>query len=448
MRENQLPEIRTAVPGPLSTALWKERESYLPRGVSNSTKIFAKRASGALIEDVDGNVFLDFAGGIGVINAGHAPPEVIEAINEQASAFIHTSINVVSYDVYTRLARLLCEKAPVENARVLLVNSGAECVENAVKIARRYTGRPGIVTVDGSFHGRTLLTMTMTTKVKPYKEGFGPFAPDVYRIPCPNVYRRPDGVDEEAFALGCAAEFERMLATSLIPDMVAGVVVEPVQGEGGFIPMPASFLRRIREICTQYGIVLIVDEIQSGIARTGTLFAVEQSGVRPDLLTSSKSLAAGLPLGAVIGRAEIMDASQVGGIGGTFSGNPVACAAAIAVLGNVERYSLCERAREIGETIRTSLTAMQRKFSCIGDVRGLGAMIGMEFVRDSRTKEPDAEMVSRIIGRALNRGAIFLNAGLYGNVIRFLPPLTMTPEQLDAGLAILSQSIEESYAPV
>jgi 4-aminobutyrate aminotransferase/(S)-3-amino-2-methylpropionate transaminase len=331
-----LPEIKVAPPGPKSLELWKLREQYVPRGVSNSSQIFAQRAKGALITDVDGNTYLDFAAGIGVANAGHAPDEVLEAIREQSEKFIHTSINVVLYEPYVKLAEKLCQLAPIQGPKkAVFINSGAEAVENAVKIAKKYTKRTGIAVVDGSFHGRTLLAMSMTSKARPYKEGFGPFVPDICKIPCPYAYRgqgTPEEIGEK-----CVSDFEKSLQTTLSPDSIACAVIEPVQGEGGFIPMPASFVKGIRQICDKHGIVLIVDEIQSGIARTGTLYAIEQLGVEPDLITTSKSLAAGLPLSAVIGKEAIMQAPNPGSIGGTFGGNPVACAAALAVLDNVEK---------------------------------------------------------------------------------------------------------------
>ncbi|MDR0905341.1 MAG: aspartate aminotransferase family protein, partial [Oscillospiraceae bacterium] len=384
--------IVTAVPGPKSLALLARRTAAVPRGVSHSTEIFAAEAKGALIKDVDGNTFIDFAAGIGVINTGHCADEVVAAINAQSASYIHTSINVAPYEPYVELAERLNALAPVPDAKTMFVNSGAEAVENAVKIAKKFTGRTGIVTVDGSFHGRTLLTMSLTTKVKPYKDGFGPFVSDTYKIPCPNLYRNDTGLSDDEFALKCADEFAFLLRTSLSPEMVACVIIEPVQGEGGFIPMPVPYIRRIREICDANGIVLIIDEIQSGIARTGTLFAIEQYGVEPDLLTSSKSLAAGLPLSAVIGRADIMEAPQVGGIGGTFAGNPVACAAALAVLGIVEKCDLNAKARALGEYLISRLREIQAKYDVVGDVRGLGAMLGMELVTDRETKEPNRDI--------------------------------------------------------
>jgi len=436
-----LPVIKTDVPGPKSKELLSLHERYVARGVSHATDIFAAKAKGALVEDADGNTFLDFAAGIGVANIGHCPDSVTEAISAQAEKFIHTSVNVVPYELYAGLAKRLCALAPIPDAKCMFVNSGAEAVENAVKIARRYTARPGIVTVDGSFHGRTLLTLGMTTKAKPYKHGFGPFINDIYKIPCPNAYRNDTALSDNEFALRCANEFERMLDVSLPPDTVACVIIEPVLGEGGFVPMPPVYLRRMGEICKKYGIVFIIDEIQSGVARTGTFYASEQLGVTPDIITTAKSLAAGLPLSAVTGRREIMDAPQVGGLGGTFAGNPVALAAALAVLGDVEKYELCARANEIGEMIISRCKQMRGRYDCIGDVRGLGAMLGMEFVKDRITKAPDREIVNRITAYALQKGVIFLNAGVLSNVIRFLPPLVMTKEQVIFGMDVLDEAI-------
>ncbi|MDR1538237.1 MAG: aspartate aminotransferase family protein [Clostridiales bacterium] len=434
-------KIITAVPGPKSQELLTRHIASVPRGVSNSTGVFATQAKGALIKDVDGNVFVDFTAGIGVANAGHCPDEVVGAIRRQAGEFIHTSINCLLYDPYTELAERLQTLSPVEDSKVLFINSGAEAVENAVKIAKKYTGRSAIAVVEGSFHGRTHLTMSMTAKATPYKDGFGPFVPDIATIPCPNLYRKETSMDDENYALSCADKFHRMLQTSLSPETVACVVVEPVQGEGGFIPMHSAFLKRLQSICKQYGIVFIVDEIQTGIARTGTLFASEQLGISPDLLISSKSLAAGLPLSCVIGKKEIMDAPIPGAIGGTFSGNPVACAAAQAVLDNVEKYRLCERAKKLGDYLMRRLSGMKSKYDAIGDVRGLGAMLGMEFVKDRATKEPDKGIIGTITSKSLRQGAIFISAGLLSNVIRLLPPLVMTEDQASFGMDVLDDAI-------
>lgn len=439
-----LPEIKTSVPGPKSVELFKVYEKYVTGAVSHYTNVFAKQAKDALVEDVDGNVYLDFAAGIGVTNVGHSVDEVVEAIKEQASNFIHTSSNILLYETYARVAERLSTLAPVQDAKVLLVNSGAEAVENAIKVARKYTGRPGVVTMSESFHGRTLLTMSMTSKVKPYKHGFGPFAEEIYPIRTPNLYRNSTGMSDEEYALFCANEFEKSLQTSLSPEMIACVIVEPVQGEGGFIPMPASFLKRLHEICRANGILLILDEIQSGFARTGTMFASEQLGISPDLMTMAKGIAGGMPLSAVVGRAELMDSVHPGGLGGTYSGNPVSCAAALATISNMEKYDLCGKAKKLGEYIRTRCTDMQKKYDCIGDVRGLGAMMAIEFVKDRKTKEPYADIVKPVIAASLKQGVVFISAGTFSNCIRFLPPLTMTMEQAEFGMDVLDKSIKES----
>jgi 4-aminobutyrate aminotransferase/(S)-3-amino-2-methylpropionate transaminase len=437
-----LPEIKTDVPGPKSLELWRLRERHVARGVSSSTKIFAAKAEGAVVTDVDGNSFLDFASGIGVANVGHCPREVVEAAQAQLKTLIHASVNVTPYEPYARLAERLCALSPIKGAKAFFINSGAEAVENAVKLAKKSTGRTGIAVVDGSFHGRTLLAMSMTSKAKPYKEGFGPFAPDIHRIPCPNAYRG-EGSEEE-IGLRCADAFEEALQTTLSPESVACAVIEPVQGEGGFIPMPRSFVVRMREICSKHGILLIVDEIQCGIARTGTLFAIEQTGVEPDLLTSSKSLAAGFPLSAVVGRSEIMDAAGPGSIGGTFGGNPVACAAALAVLDMVEKQDLAGKARLLGNFLRGRLLGLKDRHEAVGDARGVGAMLGIELVKDKKTKEPDKALVDRVCAAALKKGAIFISAGMLSNVVRVLPPLVMDLEQAAYGMDVLDQSLSEA----
>lgn len=436
-----MPSIKTAIPGPKSLELLKLYKQYVAPGVSHSTDLFAAEAQGALIKDVDGNVFLDFATGIGVATVGHCPPEVVDAISAQAGRYIHTSSNIVIYEEYARVCEKLSKLAPVPDAKCMLVNSGAEAVENAVKIARKFTGRAGVVTLEGSFHGRTLLTLGMTSKVKPYKHGFGPFAGDLYKIPCPNLYRKEVEMSDDDYSLRCVRVFEEMLETSLSPDMVACVVIEPVQGEGGIIPIPALYLKKMRELCTKHGILLIIDEIQSGVARTGTMYASEQLGIQPDLLTTAKALAGGLPLSAVVGRKEIMEAAHVGGIGGTYSGNPVSCAAAIAVLDYVEKNNLCAKAAKLGDYIRTRGLEMMEKYPCIGNIRGMGAMLGMEFVKDRATKEPNKEIIGKITGAALQSGVIFLSAGTLGNVIRFLPPVTMSDEQAKFGMDALEKAI-------
>lgn len=440
-----MPKIVTQIPGPKSKELLERKNAVVARGISCSTGIFAAEAKGALIKDVDGNVFVDFAAGIGVINAGHCDDEVVKAIREQSEKFIHTSFNVAMYEPYIALAEKLAKTVPGSTKKkVMFANSGAEAVENAVKIARKYTGKEGVVTLEGSFHGRTLLTMTMTSKVKPYKDGFAPFAPECYKIPCPNSYRNPLPDSGKDCAESCADYFENMLHTSLSPEMVACVVIEPVQGEGGFIPLPTRYLERMQEICHKNNILLVIDEVQAGFGRTGKLFSCQHADIEPDLITMSKSIAAGMPLSAVVGKEEIMDAPIPGAIGGTFAGNPVSCAAALKVLEKMENEDLPGKAEKLGAYLMNRMNAMKEKFAVIGDVRGQGAMIGMEFVKDRSAKGPHPEFVSKVLELCLEKGVILINAGLYGNCIRFLPPLVMTEQQAEYGMDKLEEAIAEA----
>jgi len=436
-------KVNTAVPGPKSQALLEKRKKYVPKGISNGCLAFAKNAKGALIEDIDGNTFIDFAGAIGTINVGHSHPKVVKAIQEQAENFIHTGFNVFLYDSYIELAEKLIELAPGDFPKqAAFFNSGAEAVENAVKIARKYTKRQGIISFTRGFHGRTLMTMTMTSKVKPYKYEFGPFAPEVYRAPYPYIYRRPDGMKEEQYSQYVIEQFENFLITDVDPNTIAAVVMEPVQGEGGFIIPDKAFVQRVRELCSQYGILFVADEIQTGFGRTGRYFAIDHFDVVPDLITISKSLAAGVPISGVIGRAEIMDAASPGEIGGTYAGSPLGCKAALAVLDIIESENLNNRAQEIGKKIMDKFNELESRFEQVDGSRGLGAMCAFEIVKDKKSKAPDKEAVGRIIEEAQNRGLLLLSAGIYSNVIRILVPLVITDEQLEEGLTILEQSIE------
>jgi 4-aminobutyrate aminotransferase/(S)-3-amino-2-methylpropionate transaminase len=444
--EKKYVKLQTAIPGPKSIEILEQRNKYVPKGISNNCNSFVKKAQGALVEDVDGNVYIDFAGGIGTINVGHSHPRVVRALQEQASQFIHTSFNVMMYESYINLAEKLAKLAPGDfDKQVAFFNSGAEAVENAVKIARKYTKRQGIISFTRGFHGRTLMTMTMTSKVKPYKFGFGPFAPEVYKAPYPYVYRRPEGMSEQQYSDMIIEQFETFLLAEVAPETIAAVVMEPVQGEGGFIVPDTAFVKRIREICTQYGILFVADEIQTGFARTGKTFAIEHFDVVPDLMTISKSMGAGVPISGVIGRADIMDAAEVGEIGGTYSGNPLGCRAALTVLDIIESENLNDRAVKIGARVIEKMNLLANRFECIGDVRGLGAMIAMELVKDRQSKTPDKEGVSKIVKAAGERGLLLLSAGLQGNVIRFLMPLTITDDQLEEGLQILEESFEAVY---
>jgi len=417
----------------------RERVRHVPRAIFQITPIFAARAHGAILEDVDGNCFLDFAGGLGALNAGHTPAPVIEAVKHQANKFLHTCFHVTMHKPYVDLARKLNKITPGSHARkTLFVNSGAEAVENAVKIARYYTKRPAIISFEHGYHGRTLLSASLTSKVKPYKFGFGPFAPEIYRLPYPYLYRRPDGMTEKKCIQECLANTREFFKTHVAPESVAAIILELVTGEGGFIVMPPVYMNGLVEICREHGILLIVDEVQTGFARTGRMFACEHYGVVPDLMTMAKSLSSGMPLAAVTGRAEIMESVHVGGLGGTFGGNPVSCVAAIASIQTIEYNHLPTRAREIGTHVMKRLGALQKKCRAIGDVRGLGAMIGMELVKSHSHKEPDPELTAKVVKTCAERGLIILSAGVHSNVIRTLMPLCITPPQVDEGLDVLA----------
>jgi 4-aminobutyrate aminotransferase len=414
-----------------------ERERYVARGVA-TPKLAVARAHGATVEDVDGRTYVDFAGGLGCQNTGHGLPPAVAAMHEQIDRYLHQCFMVGIYEPYVELCRRLAELSPCRGAeqRSLLVNSGAEAVENAVKVARAATGRPAVIAFDNAFHGRTLLTMTLTSKVA-YRKGFGPFAPEVYRAPAPYPYR---GSSSEDAITGLELLFKK----EVDPASVACVVLEPVQGEGGFIPMPTDFLVRLREVCDRHGILHVDDEVQSGVGRTGPVWAIEHAGVEPDLLLSGKSLGGGLPLAAVTGNAEVMDAVEPGGLGGTFGGNPVACAAGIAVLDEVATASFRARADEIGERLRARLDTIAERLPQVGEVRGLGPMLALELVRDPATREPAPELALATTTNARERGLILLSCGLYGNVIRILVPLVASDEELDRGLGILEESLVDA----
>lgn len=432
----------TEVPGPNSRALAARREAATPRGAAKVSAIGVESAHGAAVKDVDGNTLLDFAGGIGALAVGHTPPNVVESIKLQSEKLIHFCAIVGTYEPYVRVAELLNEVTPGDYAKkTILLNSGAEGIETAVKIARSATGRAAIIVFEGGYHGRTNLTLAMTSKYGLFKKGFGPFAPEVYRLPFPNVYRRPIGMSEDDYIDAAVKQLEFAMIAQVDPSAVAAIVIEPVQGEGGFIPTPPKFLQRIRELCTEHGIVMIADEIQCGFGRTGRLFAVEHYGIVPDLIVTAKSLAAGMPLAAVTGRAELMDAPHPGGLGGTYSGNPLACAAAIQAIETIRQPEFLKRAEEIGARIRAHLHDLQRQAPLIGDVRGLGAMVLCEMVKNPLSKEPATQEVIDVVGEALKRGLILMRAGIFSNGIRFLPPLNITDEQIDEGMAVLANAL-------
>ena len=425
----------------------ERKRRAVSRGWANAIPVFVREARGALVTDVDGNIFIDFAGGIGAMNVGHVDPRVVGAIKEQAETLIHTAFQAAPYESFVELAEKLNALVPGGfEKKTIFANSGSEAVENAVKISRAHTGRGALLTFENGLHGRTLLGMTLTSKAGPFKEGFGPFAPEVYRVPAPYPYRCPAGKDCSAGCRGdCFGFVEETLEGEVDAEDLAAVILEPVSGEGGFIPFPDFYLRRLRELCDEHGILLIADEIQTGFGRTGKMFAIEHSGVTPDLLTASKSLAGGLPLSAVIGRAEVMDSVDPGGLGGTFGGNPVACAAALAVLKVFEEDDLLSRACVIGERVMAAMREMQEKYlDVIGDVRGRGPMAAMELVKDPESCAPDKERAAKVAEKALQSGLMLLTAGQQGNVIRTLMPLPITDNELEEGLSILARAVDET----
>jgi 4-aminobutyrate aminotransferase/(S)-3-amino-2-methylpropionate transaminase len=428
-------ELRTEIPGPRSRALLAREQDAVAHPLLVHLPVFAAEADGSTITDVDGNRFIDFAGGVGVMNVGHGHPRVIEAVVEQAARFVHTDFTVVAYEGYVELAERLGALSPISGpTRCAFFNAGTEAVENAVKFARLHTHRPAVIAFEGAFHGRTLLAMTMTSKTHPYKTRLGPFAPEVYRAPFPNAYRGPD-------AAGALAQLERMLGTHVPAEHVAAIVFEPQQGEGGFLPAPPEFVAGLRQVCDEHGIVLVADEVQTGFGRTGRMFAMEHFGVEPDLLVVAKSIGGGLPLSGVIGKAEIMDAGHPGAIGGTYIGNPVALAAALAVLDVFAEENLVARAQAIGDRIRSRMLLWQERHPQVGDVRGLGAMLAIELVRDPATKDPAPELAEHVIEEALQRGLILLKAGVHGNCIRVLCPLTISEAELEEALAVWDEAL-------
>jgi 4-aminobutyrate aminotransferase len=427
-----------------SAELHERRMAAVPRGVGHATSIYAKRAKNAEIWSEDGKRYIDFAAGIAVVNTGHQHPKIVAAIEEQLKAFSHVCFQVTPYENYVRLAERLNALAPVESpAKTMLISTGAEAVENAVKVARAFTGRPGIVSFSGGFHGRTLMGMALTGKVVPYKKGYGPFPADVYNVAFPNIYH---GVSGEQSLAALKALFKY----TADPSSIAAIIIEPVQGEGGFYIAPFDFLRSLRALCDEHGILLIADEIQTGFARTGKMFGLEHAGIKADVVTLAKGLAGGLPLAAITGRAEIMDASNPGGLGGTYAGNPVACAAAHAVLDAIAEENLCERANAIGKIILDRCNEIRRRsnLNCVGDVRGLGAMCAIELVKDVASGEPAPQLTQTLMKVANDNGLILLSCGTYGNVIRFLVPLTASDQIVRDGMDIFETSLTEAVTRV
>ncbi len=446
MLRTALPEIKTPLPGPKAAEILKRRHEAMPDSIKSVYPVVISRGEGAMVEDVDGNVFMDWVGGVGVLNIGYSQPEIVEAVQNQAGKYFHAMMNIITHEGYIALAEKMNEIVPVKskNRRTMFANSGAEALENAVKIARCSSGRPNIIVFSGAFHGRTLLASTMTAK-KSYSNGFGPFPDGVYRAEYPYLYRMPEGMTEEQAIAYYIEKLERMFDEASPADMVAGIVMEPVQGEGGFVPAPMEFVKAVRKICDEKGILLIADEVQTGFGRSGKMFVScywDEAGCPPDILASAKSIAAGIPLSAVTTGAEVLEKMKPGVLGGTFGGNALACASALKVIEIMERDKLCDRALEISKKCFAEFNAWKEELEVVGDVRGVGCMLGIEFVTDKKTKEPASKLVSDIIQTAVRNGLIIENAGAYGNVIRFLCPLVVTDEQLEKGFEILKAAIQ------
>jgi 4-aminobutyrate aminotransferase/(S)-3-amino-2-methylpropionate transaminase len=431
-------QIKTEIPGPRSRALMARREAAIPRGPSNATPVFAASANGAVIEDVDGNRYIDFAGGIGCLNIGHRSPRVMSAIREQLEKHLHLCFAVTPYESYVAVAEKLNSLAPGNFAKkTILLNSGAEAIENSIKIARAYTKRPAVICFEDAFHGRTLLAMSLTSKTHPYKAGFEPFASDIYRIPFAYPYRGEAGATAETFAHYLEDAFKRTVAA----ESVAAVIAEPVLGEGGFIIPPRDYFQLLQNMCRKHGILFIADEVQSGFARTGRWFASEHFGIEPDLITMAKSLGGGMPIAAVTGRAEIMDAPGVGALGGTYCGHPVSCAAALAAIEAIEKDGLLARSTAIGKHFEQRARGWQKKWSLVGEVRGLGGMCAVELVRNAQTREPADSETKQIAKYCYEHGLITITAGTFNNVLRILVPLVITDEQFDEGLNVVEAAL-------
>ncbi len=433
-------ELRTAIPGPRSEQILQRKALVVADPLSIYIPVVIDHGDGATLTDVDGNTFIDFTGGVGCLNVGHANARITEAVQEQAARFLHTDFTIVPYELYVTLAERLVATAPISGqVKAAFFNAGTEALENAIKFARAYTKRPAVIAFEGGFHGRTLLSLSLTSKTHPYKAGLGPFAPDVYRVPFAQDYRGPSSGE-------ALAALERALVTQVAAESVAAVVIEPVQGEGGFVVAPPEFLAGVRKLCDDNGIVLVVDEVQTGYGRTGKLWGIEHYDVEPDLMCVAKSIAAGLPLSGVLGRAEIMDAPGDSAIGGTYVGNPVAQAAALAVLDVFEDDGLVERAGQIGETIRERMLGWQQRWPAIGDVRGLGAMLALELVEDPATRAPAPDLATRVVEAAAERGLLLLKSGIYSNCIRVLVPLVISEAQLDEALGVWEDALDSALS--
>jgi 4-aminobutyrate aminotransferase/(S)-3-amino-2-methylpropionate transaminase len=438
-------QLKTALPGPKSQEILERRKNALPAGLAKSTDVVVERASGALVWDVDGNQLIDLAGGIGMINVGHSDQNVVDAIKKQVDKYIHTCSLVTTMEPYIELAELLNEVTPGDfKKKTLLANSGSEAVENAINVAKYYTKRNSILCFEGAYHGRTLLTLSLTSKYSLFKKGMGPFVSDIYRIPAPNLYRKIQGMSDEEYIQYFIKQLDIAFISQVDPESLAAIIIEPVMGEGGFIPMPKAYLQKIRQVCDQYSIVMIADEIQCGAGRTGKFFAVDHFNIVPDVVVSAKSIGAGMPISVTTGRAEIMDAPHPGGVGGTYGGSPVACAAAIEAIKIIKSESFLTRVNEVGELMRTTLESWKEKYQIIGDVRGLGAMRLVEFVKDRDSKDPDMDVTLEIIRDAVSHGLIMIRAGMFSNCLRLLPPIVITDEQLTEALSVLEEAIQRA----
>jgi 4-aminobutyrate aminotransferase/(S)-3-amino-2-methylpropionate transaminase len=433
-------ELKTSIPGPRSREILERKDRVIADPLSIFLPVVIERGDGATLRDVDGNTFIDFTGGVGCLNVGHSHPRVTEAVQEQAAKFLHTDFTIIPYEIYVTLAERLVESAPISGpVKAAFFNAGTEAVENAIKFARAHTKRQAVIAFEGGFHGRTLLSLSLTSKTHPYKAGLGPFSPEVYRMPFAQDYRGPSAAE-------ALAALERALITTVAAENVAAIIIEPVQGEGGFVVAPPEFLEGVRRICDDNGIVLVVDEVQTGFGRTGKMWGIEHYEVEPDLMCMAKSIAAGLPLSGVIGRAEIMDAPGDSAIGGTYVGNPVAQAAAVAVLDVFQEEGLVERAAQLGETIRSRMSAWQQRWDAVGDVRGLGAMLAIELVHDRGTKDPAPELASAVVEAAAERGLLLLKSGIYSNCIRVLLPLVISEAELDEALGVWEEALDSALS--
>lgn len=447
MLREALPKIVTPLPGPKAKAIIDRRAEAMPGAIKCGYPCVIERGEGAMFEDVDGNIFLDWIGGVGVLNIGYSNPELIEAVNEQSKKFFHAMMNITTHEPYIKMAEKMNQIVPVQGdkKKTMFVNSGAEADENAIKIAKSYTGRPNIIVFTGAFHGRTQMTMAMTAK-KAYAVGMGPFPDGIYRTEFPNLYRKPAGMTEAEAIAYYVGKLEEVFETASPAQYVAAIVFEPVQGEGGFVPAPIEWVKAVRAICDKHGILMITDEVQTGWARSGRMFASEyykDAGCAPDIMTTAKSIAGGLPLSAVTARAEIIDKVTPGTIGGTYCGNPVSCVSALKVAEIMERDDYPAKARNIADKCMKRFGEWMEKYQCIGDARGMGAMMGVEFVKDRTTKEPNADLVNKIVAAAVEKGLLLEPAGTYGNVIRFLCPLCATEAQIDKGLEIFEACIND-----